>query len=188
VLKYYSLTSTYLDSGWAIHPLSGSLLRFDQKRIEAFKSVNIPLKVTEALHYCENPYRLTPSTMSRSDLDVGQNEKLKSIYRNLSWLRKRNFFCTVFYAGINQPLYSDSTCAMDALSNLLPQYNSAESCLQRSLTVAKTSKNFKKNGVLFIGAQLPLKSLHAWIIEDNVQPDRHDRQWINYKPLLALTF
>ena len=48
--------------------------------------------------------------------------------------------------------------------------------------------NFKKNGVLFIGAQLPLKSLHAWIIEDNFQPDRDDRQWINYRPLLALTY
>lgn len=188
MLKYYSLASTYLDNGWALHPLSGSLLRFDQGNVEAFKSSKIPRKVTEALRYCENPYELSPTPGSKSILDIEANKRLQTIYRNLSWLRRSNFFCSILYAGFSRPLYSDSISAMDALSNLFPHHKDSESCLQRSLTVAKTSINFKKNGVLFIGAQLPLKSLHAWIIEDNFQPDRDDRQWINYRPLLALTY
>jgi len=30
--------------------------------------------------------------------------------------------------------------------------------------------------------------MHAWIIENNSQPDFEDRAWINYRPLLAITF
>jgi hypothetical protein len=56
------------------------------------------------------------------------------------------------------------------------------------LTVAKCSNSFKKNGVIFIGAHLPLKDMHAWIIEGNHQPDNEDRQWINYVPLMAITY
>ena len=77
---------------------------------------------------------------------------------------------------------------MSDLSRLFPEDQYAESCLQKALTVAKVSKKFKSHGVLFIGAQLPLKSMHAWIIEDGIQPDQSDRKWINYLPLLALAY
>ena len=76
---------------------------------------------------------------------------------------------------------------MRALINELPSHDS-EACLQRALTVAKCSKKFKTHGVVLIGAQLPLKSLHAWIVEDGVQPDPEDRQWVNFLPLLALAY
>jgi len=42
--------------------------------------------------------------------------------------------------------------------------------------------------VLFIGAEIATYNMHAWIIEDNEQPDFEDRVWINYRPLLAITF
>jgi hypothetical protein len=61
-------------------------------------------------------------------------------------------------------------------------------CLQRCLSVAKTSSSFQKSGVIFIGALLPLREMHAWIIEDGQQPDNEDRDWINFTPLLALCF
>lgn len=61
-------------------------------------------------------------------------------------------------------------------------------CLQRSFLALKTSKTFKKNGVLFIGASLPTGNMHAWIIEDNYQPDTLDREWIMYEPLLAFYY
>jgi hypothetical protein len=60
--------------------------------------------------------------------------------------------------------------------------------LQRCLLAAKISSSFKKNGVLFIGFSSSIKDMHAWIIEGNIQPDFDDRVWINYKPLLAITF
>jgi hypothetical protein len=77
---------------------------------------------------------------------------------------------------------------MSAIKHLFPEDQYTESCLQKALTVAKTSKKFKTHGVLFIGAQLPLKNMHAWIIEDGIQPDQADRNWINYLPLLALAY
>ena len=59
-------------------------------------------------------------------------------------------------------------------------------CLQRSLLVAKVSRSFETRGVIFIGATLHTGDMHAWIIEDNEQPDADDRDWVNYRPLLAL--
>lgn len=52
----------------------------------------------------------------------------------------------------------------------------------------KTSKTFKKDGILFIGASLPSGKMHAWIIENGIQPDRLDRNWIMYRPMLALYY
>jgi hypothetical protein len=56
------------------------------------------------------------------------------------------------------------------------------------LAVAKSSKEFKKSGVLFIGADLPQTRLHAWIIEKDYQPDPWDRSWINYLPIAAYAY
>ena len=59
-------------------------------------------------------------------------------------------------------------------------------CLQRAFLASKISKSFEANGVIFIGAFLPTGDMHAWIIENGIQPDSDDRGWINYRPLLAL--
>jgi hypothetical protein len=85
-------------------------------------------------------------------------------------------------------MFETSFEAMSAIDRIFPGDQNTESCLQRALTVAKVSKKFKSHGVLFIGAQLPLKNMHAWIIEDGIQPDRADRKWINFLPLLAIAY
>lgn len=66
------------------------------------------------------------------------------------------------------------------------QVNRTSLCLQRSLLVAKVSQSFKERGVIFVGASLHTGDMHAWIIEDGEQPDAEDRDWVNYRPLLAL--
>jgi len=40
--------------------------------------------------------------------------------------------------------------------------------------------------VIFIGVFLPSKSMHAWIIEDGIQPDPSDTMWINFQPVAVL--
>jgi hypothetical protein len=187
VLSIYSIAKTYLGKGWAIHPLSGSLLKFAESDLVKFKSTQIPPKVLLALDFCNNPYKLSPPIYFDESIACYNDKKIESVYRKLSYLRRKSFFLSIIYAGIRKKLYPDSISAMNALARILPSHDS-EACLQRALTVAKTSKKFKSHGVLFIGAQLPLKSLHAWIIEDGVQPDAQDRQWINFLPLIALTY
>lgn len=59
-------------------------------------------------------------------------------------------------------------------------------CLPRALFAIATSKSFKKKGVGFIGVFLPSRKMHAWIIEDNKNPDPYDDVWICYQPVTAI--
>jgi hypothetical protein len=188
VLKLYSLSSTYLESGWAIHPLSGALLKFSDAKVPSFRAKKLPLKVSSALALCMEPYQLNPAPNLIPDLNSTSEIDLKKIYSRLSYLRRKSFLLSVFYTSLRRPIYETSFDAMSDISRLFPEDLHAESCLQKALTVAKVSKKFKSHGVLFIGAQLPLKSMHAWIIEDGIQPDQADRKWVNYLPLLALAY
>ena len=185
MLRFFSLSNTCFDSGWAIHPLSGSLLKFSPDKTPAFRAANIPKSILKAYDFCVEPYKLNP-TISQNDISIPTvDKKLDRIYKRLARLKGVNFYLAVLYASFQTPLYADSQAAIQAINRLFPDDPDPESCLQRSLTVAKVSKSFYKDGVLFIGAQLPLKSMHAWIIEGKIQPDAADRQWINFFPLIA---
>lgn len=188
MLKFYFLSSTYLGSGWAIHPLTGALIKYPESKVSSFRSENLPAKISTALGFCMEPYQLgsmleiVPAVSNEHDL------ALKQIYSRLSYFREKNFFASILYASLRRPIYENSIEAMSAISRVFPEDQYTEACLQRALTVAKMSIKFKSHGVLLIGAQLPLKSMHAWIIEDGFQPDKTDRRWINYLPLLALAY
>lgn len=69
-------------------------------------------------------------------------------------------------------------------------YPSAEKqrhlCLPRAIFAATTSRKFSKYGVLYVGAFLPSTQMHAWIIEDNQQPDIWDNEWICYQPVYMM--
>jgi hypothetical protein len=56
-------------SGWAIHPLTGNLLRFQQEKIKSFESKNIPELVTKSLKLCDEPYRLSPTKLDITKID-----------------------------------------------------------------------------------------------------------------------
>ena len=188
MLKFYSLASTYSESGWAILPLSGTLINFPDSKVPLFRAKNLPAKVSSALDLCMDPYRLSPTPEIPQVYNVDAELIIKNIYARQSYLRRKNFFLSVLYSRIRKPLYETSAEVFSAIDRQFPEEQFSESCLQRTLTVIKTSKKFKTHGVLFIGAQIPLKNMHAWIIEDGVQPDKTDRRWINYLPLLALAY
>ena len=59
-------------------------------------------------------------------------------------------------------------------------------CLPRTLFAAKTSREFKKSGVLFIGVLLASKQMHAWIVEDGRICDQRDTRWVDYRPVAAI--
>ena len=104
-------------------------------------------------------------------------------------MRKLNFWFVNKYSSASKPLFANSLEAFYALGQLgLSAKTDQEGCLNRTLAVAKCSVEFQRSGVLFIGADLPQTNLHAWIIEDNYQPDPWDRNWINYLPIAAYAY
>ena len=189
-MNYYSLAKEYRDTGWYLHPLTGNLHQVSSDALSQFQLNVLPQKVLDALQYCQFPYSLQPPDFEQSyALEEKQLQTLDKFYERIVFLRKINYWLVNQYAGIYQPLFKDSLQAFQALAQ---QNRSAlsdrQGCLNRTLAVAKCSIEFKKSGVLFIGADLPQTSLHAWIIEKDYQPDPWDRNWINYLPIAAYAY
>ena len=184
MLKAVWLPAKVLDSWWAICPFSGSLLNKNKKYEK--KPAKLHTKVIQALHYNDFPYELEAlEFVAKNNVKPVQLQFIQTIHKRLDFIGNNRFYISRLYASIRQPVFENSTEAFDCLS-LLPEQMHTNKCLQRTLSVSKTSKSFFNSGVLFIGAQIPTASMHAWIIEDNRQPDRRDRFWVNYTPLLAI--
>jgi hypothetical protein len=175
-------------SWWTICPISGSLIRHSHKPEHEFD--RIPLNVKNALSICDNPYTCKWTHIKSADTyDLGSKKfnELITMHDRLLRISNRRFLFLKLYASFMKPMFETTYQAMGAISQITEQLrNREERCLQRSLLSAKTSKSFRKNGVLFIGAMTTNSDMHAWIIESGSQPDHEDRGWINYRPLLAL--
>jgi hypothetical protein len=168
---------------WSISPRTGSLILHKENPA---RTTEFPSLVARCLVGCIDPFtlkrELPPATISLSEsIHYQCKKKLANIVR----LSKVSFFLTRTYAGYHHNLFNRSSDAFFWLNSRTDLFAESD-CLQRSLFVAKTSKSFKERGVLFVGVFLPTYQMHAWIIEESVQPDETDRLWINYRPLLAM--
>jgi len=187
-LRHFELPFNQDKCSWYICPFSGSLIRASSKRTN---QKTLPDKVAQALRFCSNPYLCKPhvcepSARHRSDQKLN---KLNRMHRVLERLGSGQFFASRCYASIRCEIFMDTSHAMAAIGELPSEKDySHRLCLQRTLLAAKTSKSFKNNGVLFVGSLLPTPDMHAWIIEDGCQPDANDRQWILFRPMLALYY
>jgi hypothetical protein len=173
---------------WSICPFFGSLLRTARTRNDTGA---IPAKVSDALKYCHNPYSCRPNLREPSTPACSKQTlaKLNRMHRVLERLGSGQFFASRCYANIRCEIFMDTNHAMAAIRGLPSEKDySHRLCLQRTLLAVKTSKSFKQNGVLFVGSLLPTPDMHAWIIEDGCQPDANDRQWILFRPMLALYY
>ena len=174
---------------WSICPYSGSLIK--DKTTEPTKT-SLPSKVTEALKYCNNPYLCQPyDTVYHEKLEVNKNIfiRLNRMHKRLAHFGNKRFFLSRQYACFRNLLFPTTSEAIMAISQIaLQREQMGKLCLQRTLLALKTSKSFPENGVLFIGSLLPTVNMHAWIIENETQPDVEDRDWILYRPLLAFYY
>ena len=173
---------------WFISPWSGSLFRSTLHSRWA-EDENFMPKVKDALAICNEPY----SCLWSPDLDQRHSESqpkspsgLNYLARFFVFLGNKRFLLSTLCAGYNLGLFDTTRQAFDAISALPGLGWSDETCLQRSLLAAMTSKSFVHSGVLLIGAELSTGEMHAWIIENGEQPDAEDRTWVNFRPLLAL--
>ena len=169
-----------------ISPLTGNLIVCNNP----INNTKINIQLKNALSFIENPYSVFP--LDYEDCIIKNKVKLSKLnnYNNkLMWLGNKNFLLSCFYSMLQVPFFENTIEAFDYISELdIHKEKKGKICLQRALLASKTSKSFKQKGTLFVGAQLPTWCMHCWIIENGVQPDRQDREWIMYQPLLAINF
>jgi len=186
VLRFHKLPYHDGNSLWEISPRNGSLLRSEHP---SFKIKELPLKVIQSIECINHPYQIkwhyTPLIREISPEDIIKIDKYNRLFFKLT---NNRFFLSIIYSFVNAKKFQTTREAFSYISTLPNHKYGSENCFQRSLLAAKISASFKKKGVLFIGAELATYNMHAWIIEDNEQPDFEDRVWINYRPLLAITF
>lgn len=152
------------------------------------KNVNKPSlhpKVIEALKLNHNPYTLKqPSKIE--NITIHKSTFMKLYISLLTLSCKIAFsFARIFYL-FRIPTFENATESIIFFRNSKKGIIQDDLCLPRSLFAAITSKIFKEKGVIFIGVSLPSKTMHAWIIEDNKQPDPFDSIWINFHPVAAI--
>jgi hypothetical protein len=187
MLKAYSLATQVGGYCWSISPLTGSLLRHSS---QPKKKLHIPKAVCSGLDICNEPYKCAWGPISsHAKLDASHDIVIRKYNNVLHAIGSKFFLLSRFYAGLSDNIFEDTRQAFGFIAKLPEQISGRENnCLQRTLLAAKTSNSFKKEGVIFIGAQIAASTMHSWIIENGAQPDHQDRIWINYRPLLALTF
>jgi hypothetical protein len=185
-MKYTSFNCKYGKYFYSICPFTGNLL---QSEVEDSSIYVIPEKVKNALKICNNPYLCDYSSCSIQSSNFKLLKKINFYHKILMFIGNKRFFLTRFFSDFRNPMFQNTKEAFMYIAKIPEQELFHERlCLQRSFLALKTSKTFKKNGVLFIGASLPTGNMHAWIIEDNYQPDTLDREWIMYEPLLAFYY
>lgn len=167
-----------------INPYTGDLI----KSLKNLRISVIDEKLRKNLEHCNNPY-LCNNVENDYSISLDKLNKLNAYHKKLLELSNNRFFQSLWYSRFQRGLFKNSEEACTHINQIeLQKELHYKLCLQRSLLIAKTSITFKKTGTLFIGAQLPTNSMHAWIIDNGNQPDKKDRIWINYKPLLALYY
>jgi hypothetical protein len=184
-LKHFELPYYNENIVWSICPYTGSLLK--GKTDEKTNQENIPLKVFQALEYCNQPYlcKVNNKIEISSSNDNLVNE-LNKMHDRLLKIGNNRFYMTRLYSSVKKLMFENTNEAITYINSLPPQVEfKHQLCLQRAFLSSKISRGFIDNGVIFIGAFLPTGDMHAWIIENGKQPDYDDRGWVNYRPLLA---
>jgi hypothetical protein len=180
-MKFISLLAEHRGSFYSLERVTGSLICLPHPKKQ---SADFSLKLKFALSLCQNPYLLEKTTGSAFDDSNHANES--RVARCFIRLSKMSFWAACRYASVGRPKWADAAEAIMAFRNQTADFDQNVLCLPRALFAARMSKKFAEKGVVLIGAFLPSRSLHAWILEDGLQPDPRDRQWINFQPVAAI--
>ena len=186
MLKCTRLPINAFGYGWYVNAITGSLVKDSEYLLPSAQEA--PTKVLNALDYCTNPYNLKhPKDVQNFGVPSLPTESLLKAHKKFMFLSNKWLSLSVLYASLQDITFDNSVSAYSTISNIYGA-NTGINCLQKSLHVAKISSSFHRDGVLFIGANLPTGHMHSWIIENDMQPDISDSLWISYRPMLAFSF
>lgn len=168
---------------YSFEPYSGLLL---VRPIEGpyVATRQLPAQIQCNLHMNDHPYHLR-QTSSQLTTDIRVRPWLKLYAHILVRTCRVSFGLARLFAYFRFRVFNNSSEATLAFRKIFPGQIQQDLCFPRSLFAASTSKKYGVGDVVFIGVFLPTKSMHAWVIEDCIQPDHFDRVWINFQPVAA---
>ncbi len=185
-MQIISLPINFDKKLYKLNSFFGILLEFENYKPND-ANIIIPEKVRKALNYCDKPYTLGNTKIILDSERSKLTNYLLKVFLNLVIIASIiNFRLGKFITGIGNTTFDNSIQAIKFFRNNKPGAIQNDLCLPRSLFAASTSNIFKEKGVIFIGVALPSNSMHAWIIEDNIQPDPLDNMWINFQPVAVI--
>ena len=163
---------------------TGSLMQFNYKSSFSVNPPNIR-KLQRAIELVENPFLLKPVN-KLTNIEVQSDVYMFNYANRLTRFTQFTYWFGRVYSYLGKRSFSDSTYAFDYYRKFILPDKQDGLCLPRALFAASTSKLFPSSGVIFIGIFLPSRTMHAWIIENDKQPDLYDNIWINYEPIAIL--
>lgn len=183
-MKIKNIPASYSNKYYKLHKYFGVLLEY--KNSTPTTKVLVPKKTEKHISQVLNPYLLNSNTRNKQTYSNNTNTFFaKLIAKVFTVLCLYSFVFVRLLSLFRLPIFNSTTEAIIFYRTLYPGLQK-DLCLPRSLFAACTSKTFKKEGTLFIGVFLPSRAMHAWIIENNQQPDSYDDIWICYQPLLVM--
>ena len=104
----------------------------------------------------------------------------------LVWTARYCYPLIYLLSHLRLDIFKNAQQASWAFQQILQKEQQNLLCLPRSIFIATTSKRFREHGTMYIGVFLPSRNMHAWVIEDNMQTDGLDNNWILYQPLIMM--
>lgn len=181
-MKFFPLPLSRDGTQYVLNPITGNLT---STVTSALPSRQLPDKLRNALDLCNNPYLIRPASAKLATTTGSLTPGAPLAHRMVRACRI-GFLPGVFYASLGRPSCESARDAIREFRTLIDPLRQDELCFPRALYAARTSAAFRRSGVVFIGAFLPSRAMHSWIIEDGQQPDPDDSVWLNYQPVAAL--
>ncbi|MFZ4707237.1 MAG: hypothetical protein ACOYMF_14625 [Bacteroidales bacterium] len=183
-MKLVNIPISYNSNCYCFHKWLGGLIEKKQDNYEIEEPWRNNKKFRHVYEQILDPYLLSQQTIP---CNIPHYSKTAVLYAKiLIRLCKQSFLIAVLFSKLNLLRFENAKEAVMVFRDIFPKQEQKNLCLPRSLFVASSSKAFKKSGVLFIGVFLPSRNMHAWIIENNENPDISDEIWICYQPVLAI--
>jgi hypothetical protein len=182
-MRFIPITANYRNSCFRIHKIFGLLLEYSNIEI---MNIELPYNLNKLFIKVANPY-LLKSTSTNEFNKKFSKPSIFSYYitKVFTYLCLHSFILVRILSHFHFPIFNTTEEAILFYRGIYPK-EQQNLCLPRSLFAACTSKSFKKGGALFIGVFLPSRAMHAWIIEENKQPDLYDDIWICYQPVAIM--
>lgn len=164
-------------------PLTGDLL---EGPASSLPTTRLPHKLVTALALCDSPYSLGQPPHHNLSVAEQKADIPRRISVRLVKICAANVFLARVYSGFRQPIFENAAQSVGFFRSAIPSQQQRNLCLPRALFAAKTSCAFADSGVVLLGAFLPSRLMHAWVIEAGCQPDLRDDIWTQYRPVAAL--
>lgn len=182
-MKLHKTPLIYKSKEYFFNSILGCLL-YKNASTSITTKIKLPDIANKNIFFITDPYSLKTNY---HDLPIPKvNFLIKGYAKILVWSNKKSFLLSRILAIFRFPVFQDAEQSIQVFRSFKFKEKQNELCLPRALFVSTTSKKFKKSGTMFIGVFLPTTQMHAWVIEDGLQPDKVDDIWICYQPVAVL--